>query len=113
MRTTIPPRDLQALQLGVQTQHRGASENIHGFSRDSSIRKWKGRSLPQEYKSFRKRSQDNLRLLRSASIHLGGLKQGILYAPGYDDLADFFKDKYNLDDEDKNLNRIRESKDNG
>lgn len=38
----------------------------------------------------------------------GRAETGDFVRARYDDLADFFKDKYNLDDEDENLTRIRE-----
>ena len=97
------------LQLGVRLNTGELLKTYTGSLRDF-VYKEMGRDAPflRNTNLSEKRFSRQFTLAQICINSFARAETGDFVRARYDDLADFFKDKYNLNEEDKNLNRIRE-----
>ena len=97
------------LQLGVRLNTGELLKTYTGSLRDFVYREM-GKDAPflKHTNLSEKRFSRQFTLAQICINSFGRAETGDFVRARYDDLADFFKDKYNLEDEDENLTRIRE-----
>jgi hypothetical protein len=97
------------LQLGVRLNTGELLKTYTGSLRDF-VYKEMGKDAPflKHTNLSEKRFSRQFTLAQICINSFGRAETGNFVRARYDDLADFFKDKYNLDDKDENLVRIRE-----
>lgn len=96
------------LQLGVRLNTGELLKTYTGTLRDF-VYKEMGKDAPflRNTNLSEKRFSRQFTLAQICINSFGRAETGDFVRARYDDLADFFKDKYNLSDEDENLDRIR------
>lgn len=96
------------LQLGIRLNTGELLKTYTGSLRDF-VYKEMGKDAPflRYTKLSEKRFSRQFTLAQICINSFGRIETGDFVRARYDDLADFFKDKYNLEDKDENLERIR------